>query len=399
MLTTKYERGQTIVLIAVMIFGLLVLSALVVDGGNLYMNRRAAQTAADSAALAGAMERCVNKGNLTDVTNVVNNYAMTQNDASAVENLAVTTYRVSVEVSITQPTFFARVFGLDQQQVNAAAAADCLIPRGVVGDIVPIAYTCRPPVGGEVEDCNMERIPYKLFQEIEDSGFDFETFILDVGDETTSASYMTDLDGLNGEGKALYIVMDTDKFDEFTDCSMYGGPINCDFNNDGIIDVAAGGDRGWLYLEGNASDLKNIMENGPVGEVYIDRWYPGKPGADDVVISTAHDYRVGDVVFVPIFDKICTTNDFFNECDYNSPPDTVWEWSGKYTYYRITEFAASYVSCVWDNNKDKCPGRDYAGLGKKDANTIEGYFLDGFVTGGSPDGNNDTGVYIISLVE
>jgi hypothetical protein len=302
-------------------------------------------------------------------------------------------------VSITKPTFFAKIFGAELQMVKAAAAADCLIPRGVQGDIVPIAWTCRPPAGGEVKDCMIERIPYKLFKEIQGSGFNFGTQILDEGDGTTSGSYMDDLDGLNGEGKVLYLVMDTDKFDETTDCQLYGGPVLCDFNNDGIIDVAAGGDRGWLYLEGNAADLKDIMEAGPIGEVTIDRWYPGKPGTDDVVVSTAHKYRVGDVVFIPVFDKICTTNDFFNECDYNNPPDTVWEWSGKFTYYRITEFAAFYVSCVWDTNKDKCPGRTYAGLGKKDANTIEGYFLDGVVTGGSPDGNNDTGVYLISLVE
>ena len=393
------EQGQIIVLIVVTLFIMIALAALVVDGGNLYLNRRAAQTAADAAALAGAYERCANKGSQTAVEAAASEYAITQNHATSVDQVIISDDQVEVVVSITMPTFFARVFGLQQDMVVATASADCLIPGGLKGDVAPIAWTCRPPVGGEVGDCNVERIPFDIFEDIEKSGFNFDQFILDVGDGSTAFSYQTDLDGTAGEGKALYIVMDTDKFNENTDCQMYGGPIDCDFNNDGIIDLAGGGDRGWLYLEGNASKLKEIMKGGTVGEVYTDRWYPGKPGADDVVVTMAKNYRVGDVIFIPVFDKLCKTNNFFKDCDYNSPPDTVWEWKGEYTYYRITEFAAFVITCVYDNALDSCPGRTHAGLGKKDANTLEGYFLEGVVTGGMPGNGDDVGVYIVSLVE
>lgn len=393
------EQGQILILIVVTIVLMVALAALVIDGGNLYLNRRAAQTAADAAALAGAYERCANRGNQSAVENAVNEYAINQNRASAVEEVVITDNQVDVTVSINTPTFFAKIFGVRQETVVAQASANCLLPGGIKGNLVPIAWTCRPPVGGEVGDCNVERIPRDIFEEIDASGFDFDRFILDVGDGQTAYSYQDDIDGLNNEGKSLYIVMDTNKFNENTDCQQYGGPIDCDLNNDGEIDIAAGGDRGWLYLEGNASDLDNIMRNGTLGEVDINRWMPGKPGSDDTVLRTAQTYKIGEIVFIPVFDKLCQTNDFYNECDFVSPPDTVWEWQGDYTYYHIREFAAFVITCVYDNPQDKCPGRDYAGLGKKDANTIEGYFLSGVVTGGTPGNGHDLGLFIISLVE
>jgi Flp pilus assembly protein TadG len=48
------ERGQTLVLFALAIVGIVALVGLVVDGGFLYVQRRTAQTAADAGALAGA---------------------------------------------------------------------------------------------------------------------------------------------------------------------------------------------------------------------------------------------------------------------------------------------------------------------------------------------------------
>lgn len=395
----RSEQGQVIVLIVVTVVLVVFVAALVIDGGNLFLNRRSAQTAADAAALAGAYQRCAFNGNQISVENIVHEYATVHNQATAVEEIEISVDRVRVVVSLTQSTFFAKIFGVEQETVMAEAAADCLIPGGLKGDVVPIAWTCRPPVGGDVGDCAIERIPSATFHEIENDGFDFDRFILDVGEGDDAFSYQNDMDGINGEGKALYIVMDTEKFNEQTDCQTYGGPIDCDLDNNGTIDIAAGGDRGWLYLEGNASDLKNIMRNGTVGYADTNRWYPGKPGADDVVLRTAKDYRVGEVIFIPIFDKLCQTNDFFTDCDYVNPPDTVWEWQGEYTYYHIINFNAFVITCVYDNSLDSCPGRTYAGLGKKDANTIEGYFLEDVITNGIPGNGDDLGVYIVSLVE
>ena len=139
--TQNSEQGQIIILMVVTIVIMVALAALVIDGGNLYLNRRAAQTAADAAALAGAYEHCVNKASLAIVTNVVNEYAMLQNRATAVEALEVYDKKVRVVVSISLPTFFAKIFGVSQETVVADAAADCLLPGGIKGDLGPIAWT------------------------------------------------------------------------------------------------------------------------------------------------------------------------------------------------------------------------------------------------------------------
>jgi hypothetical protein len=50
---TRSERGQSMIIIAAVFVGLLALSGLAIDGGNLFMQRRRAQNAADAATLAG----------------------------------------------------------------------------------------------------------------------------------------------------------------------------------------------------------------------------------------------------------------------------------------------------------------------------------------------------------
>ena len=51
------ERGQALIVIVFAIIGLIGMAALVVDGGNAYVQTRRAQTAADAAALGGALAR------------------------------------------------------------------------------------------------------------------------------------------------------------------------------------------------------------------------------------------------------------------------------------------------------------------------------------------------------
>lgn len=57
MKTTYRARGQALVLIALALVGLAGITGLVVDGGNVFLDRRSAQNAADSAALAAAFHR------------------------------------------------------------------------------------------------------------------------------------------------------------------------------------------------------------------------------------------------------------------------------------------------------------------------------------------------------
>jgi hypothetical protein len=57
MKTDRFEHGQALIVIALAIVGIVGMIALVVDGGNAFQDRRRAQNAADSAALASAYTR------------------------------------------------------------------------------------------------------------------------------------------------------------------------------------------------------------------------------------------------------------------------------------------------------------------------------------------------------
>ena len=58
----KTERGQAIILIVFSIIGLFGMTALAIDGGRAYLERRKTQNTADAAALAGALARIAGQG-------------------------------------------------------------------------------------------------------------------------------------------------------------------------------------------------------------------------------------------------------------------------------------------------------------------------------------------------
>jgi hypothetical protein len=60
MFTGKSNRGQAIIILVFAIIGLIALVALAIDGGNVFSERRHAQSAADNAALAGALAKAKN---------------------------------------------------------------------------------------------------------------------------------------------------------------------------------------------------------------------------------------------------------------------------------------------------------------------------------------------------
>ena len=62
--TSTHERGQALVVIALAIIGLVAITALTIDGGNAYSDRRHAQNAADTAALAAAQSKVRNPGSI-----------------------------------------------------------------------------------------------------------------------------------------------------------------------------------------------------------------------------------------------------------------------------------------------------------------------------------------------
>ena len=62
MKTKNSEKGQALILIVFGIVALVAMTGLAIDGGNAYSDRRGAQNAADTAALAGALTNTRNPG-------------------------------------------------------------------------------------------------------------------------------------------------------------------------------------------------------------------------------------------------------------------------------------------------------------------------------------------------
>jgi uncharacterized membrane protein len=125
------ERGQVIVLVAVMLVGLVALVGLVSDGGLVFAQRRDLQNIADGAALAGAMQLDESVYRASGEV-VLDESAAEQ---AATEYLAAEgsglTYSVvarpeGVEVAVSRraSTGFLRVLGIDGVDIDARARAE-----------------------------------------------------------------------------------------------------------------------------------------------------------------------------------------------------------------------------------------------------------------------------------
>lgn len=428
MFNSKYEKGQTIVLIAVMIIGLLALAALVVDGGNFYLIRRQAQTAADSAALAAAYEKCVH--HVEDLTGVVNDYAVQQNRADS----ATWSYsdpdenypkgKITVNTFIERSTFFAKVISKDTVAVSATAAVGCFLPADA-NKILPVAWTCRAHTG-TVDSCVLHQIPVEIWDEIvEEKGqawfqVNDVRHLLDMGDvDNSKESFLTNFNTVLDTPPTLvddpivYLVMDDDSFDPELDCEELNtatdttpgvGLINCDFNGDGIIDVEGGAERGWLQLDdgGGAVDLWNVMLNGYDGVLYMPQWFVANTGTINSVFINAHKIKFRKNL-IPVYNALCedTTYDTLqSDCQMDfKDGDIKQESTGNQTYHRVPGIAVFVITCVSKGTPEPCPGKTLSGVAKN-TSTLEGYFLSGYVAGTKISNSGfDLGVYVLSLIE
>src|SRR5688572_3730070 len=121
--TEDAKRGQALIIIALALVGIVGMVGLVVDGGNVFFDRRGAQNAADSAALSSALSRingedwitaavsaaAVNGYNNDGVTNLVNVYNPPKDGSHAGNG-----EYLQVIITSHVDTYFARVVGRDR---------------------------------------------------------------------------------------------------------------------------------------------------------------------------------------------------------------------------------------------------------------------------------------------
>ena len=383
----KSQHGQSLILVTLLLVALVGMLALVLDGGNTYLMRRAAQNAADAGALAGARELCVNQDPVLAEA-VALEYAKDRNRASeAIVTIALDTVEVSTEIEFD--TVFGSVLGRPSITAAAAAAAGCFRPGSAEG-VLPVAWNCHPPAGeSDSETCNIEYGP-----------------------------------------DHPYIIMDNGKTDQDLYCQdppNSGTPVNsldCDIDNDGYNDALEGGDRSWLDLDGGgggAADLKEWILEGYGPTIPIHTWLPGQTGTVGSAFDAFEDPRVlGTNRLVPVYNNLCKGDPWAPGSECTGGPDsdedrivTVNAQDPK--YYHVISFAIFHISCVWSGGNspapepgiepvnNNCPARELVGLyatgQTKSVKSVEGYFLEGtqWGLGGKIVDGIDAGAYTLFL--
>jgi hypothetical protein len=376
------QKGQMIPLIVVLFLVLVGMVALITDGSVIMSNRRTAQAAADSGALAGAKRACAG---YADAVSVAEAYA-TGNGATSV-SVSLNGTQVSVSASVENESFFSRVFGEDNLDTSATATAGCYSPRG--NSVVPLAWYCRPNIEGgpypSDYDCQIQTLSWDLLRPLVDgevSSIPISDYDGNVVDYYLSGTNVVDSSGDPPE--QLYIIMDSDKT-----CLEDGGDYQCDLDEDGKKDLLLGGNRGWLYLSADTSNIANSLSETHNLQPHI--WLTGKSGVTtSVYIQMVSLGFEGRVVLVPVYNTICdgdpeTTASCLNEA-HASPPwpafsgtDVFDEMRHKQqTNYHIIAFEPFYITCV--DKKGNCPGYTYAqslenNETMKDDPVVEGFFL------------------------
>jgi hypothetical protein len=143
------DRGSVVVVVALAMTALLSMVALAADIGMLFSTRSEAQRVADAAALAGAGSFLEHPGDATRARNVAIDYGARnkvrdQQQIILPEDVTVDLSRMRVTVVVRRTsdrgtgvaTWFARVFGIDEVDVAARAAAE-LSPAGAAVCLKP----------------------------------------------------------------------------------------------------------------------------------------------------------------------------------------------------------------------------------------------------------------------
>ncbi|MFH1446711.1 MAG: pilus assembly protein TadG-related protein, partial [Chloroflexota bacterium] len=256
----KLEKGQMIPLVVLMLFVIIGMVALILDGGSIMSNRRTAQAAADAGALAGAQRACLGK---SDAKSVAEYYAITKNNATTAIATVVGT-QVTVKTTVENSSFFAKFFGEFTLEASAEATAGCFGVRGV--SPLPLAWNCRAPsVGGGPFDplygCQIQTLSWNLIGPMVNPNWDppserktsvsISDYDGNIKDYFMSGTSIVDSAGIPPE--QIYIIIDSDKI--CLEDDLLNGVVRCDLDGDGKKDIQLGGDRGWLYLTADTSDI------------------------------------------------------------------------------------------------------------------------------------------------
>jgi Flp pilus assembly protein TadG len=148
---TTYEKGQAIVLLAVAIVVLLGFTALAIDGGMVFTDRRRVQNAADAAALSGALQKANSRSDATAIlaaqNSVISNGYATNQMSVAIDNnyedFSGHYILVTVVMTTTTKTNFAQLItGSPLRNVVNATARARLSQPAMAGTAIVAMGNC-----------------------------------------------------------------------------------------------------------------------------------------------------------------------------------------------------------------------------------------------------------------
>jgi len=161
-LTLEDERGVAGIMLLIMLTVIIGLLCLAIDGGGLFLKRRAMVNANDAAALAAALS-CARKQGAANATAEADALARA-NVANATEAAAplyapscdAAGGKVTVRYQATQQLFFARIIGVGSPKTVSAAATATWGGAGASSDVAPLMLDLRSIVS---PNCNIPNVP------------------------------------------------------------------------------------------------------------------------------------------------------------------------------------------------------------------------------------------------
>ena len=174
----REQRGSVLVVVAASMLALTSVVALAIDVGLMTTARLEAQRAADAAALAGAGAFVGSPGNGGLARSLATQFAAQNKvraDAVTVQegDIVIDTDALTVQVTVYRnrergtaiPTFFARVFGVNEVNIAATATAEAA-PAGGINCLLPVAIPDRwfeaGGPGNDPDDYNPEDGDYYI---------------------------------------------------------------------------------------------------------------------------------------------------------------------------------------------------------------------------------------------
>lgn len=294
------ERGQSMVIVAVMILVLVGFLASVVDIGNVYAQRRFMQNAADAGALAAA--RALALGG--DPVAAAEHYAKDLNGAQVCLTTVVSP-SVYVTVSKTSPTYFAAAIGYPSFVVQAAAQARLSGPT-----------SCG--------DSNL--VPVAVYQ---------------------------GAIALNPKKTLIWDSSTTDDGPKDPDDYPYGWVHGYD-------NLVSGSRRGWLDLNNDGSmsnaELKNWIQYGYHGApIRVGDWIAGDPGTRSAALQAMDEYRrEGEQeIICPVYDDF--KDGKFHICGFAVFDVFDVKWKG-YFKYMVGQFKRYVAPGEWEGGGPLGPG-------------------------------------------